>query len=498
MIQGKGHDHTLDNWSLGVLLYEMCVGRPPFQSTNHVLLISKILSKEFNFPAFVPNPVIELVSGLLQHEPRDRMSIDSVLQHQWLITRASVAEPPAALDKHVIHEHSSSAPVPENVPAPGISAVQKSLREAQAKAVAQPHSPNVHGATLPGQDAQHEMPCAAPPPSAPGTREPNRKQPPSSVVPTRALLEGTPRLEQSSMQRQRSPSASATPSPPAPPRGPVPPRRTGAASMTLPMPSRAGPEQAAQQEAQRVLTATTRVPSPARTPLQSTPFRRIAAPQPAVTPLGAGQPGHAAQGAMPGAAAGGGMWQAASGPGSASGFQRLAVPTGVATEPAFAAAVQARRGSPARPAGATAQLLATPAARTRCCSGSPATLSAGLVPSAAAVPRQAPAAQQGRLPTEAPPQLPGRGCWPALGHPGAQAQQLACAARGVEAVAPMLAGCAAFQGPVVQTMMSSTLAHVAAACGVNYCGGHAVRAGGVISVGSPLHLLPHAASCAGC
>lgn len=30
MITGSGHDHTLDWWTLGILIYEMIVGIPPF------------------------------------------------------------------------------------------------------------------------------------------------------------------------------------------------------------------------------------------------------------------------------------------------------------------------------------------------------------------------------------------------------------------------------------------------------------------------------------
>jgi len=34
MILGSGHDHTLDWWALGILLYEMIVGIPPFFNKN--------------------------------------------------------------------------------------------------------------------------------------------------------------------------------------------------------------------------------------------------------------------------------------------------------------------------------------------------------------------------------------------------------------------------------------------------------------------------------
>ncbi|VDM60824.1 unnamed protein product [Angiostrongylus costaricensis] len=31
MIIGKAYDYTVDNWAIGVLLYEMLVGRPLFE-----------------------------------------------------------------------------------------------------------------------------------------------------------------------------------------------------------------------------------------------------------------------------------------------------------------------------------------------------------------------------------------------------------------------------------------------------------------------------------
>lgn len=84
MIQGKGHDHTLDIWSTGVLLYEMVVGRPPFQSTNHGHLISKILTLQLVFPYFVSNAVQDLVVRLLRHDPRERLPLAEALRHRWV------------------------------------------------------------------------------------------------------------------------------------------------------------------------------------------------------------------------------------------------------------------------------------------------------------------------------------------------------------------------------------------------------------------------------
>lgn len=91
MVQGQGHNHTLDLWSLGVLLYEMVVGRPPFQSTDHSQLISKILSLDIKCPAFVSLEVQELVKALLQKDPAERLALDLVLRHRWCVRQLTPA-----------------------------------------------------------------------------------------------------------------------------------------------------------------------------------------------------------------------------------------------------------------------------------------------------------------------------------------------------------------------------------------------------------------------
>ena len=34
IIIGSGHDHTLDWWALGILIYEMMIGIPPYYHKN--------------------------------------------------------------------------------------------------------------------------------------------------------------------------------------------------------------------------------------------------------------------------------------------------------------------------------------------------------------------------------------------------------------------------------------------------------------------------------
>ncbi|CAE8610937.1 unnamed protein product [Polarella glacialis] len=91
MIKATGHDHNLDIWTVGVLLYEFLVGRPPFQSTNHTIVIEKILMCSINFPANFPPPAIDLVKRLLSLEPKLRLPLEDVLRHPWVLGQQGYA-----------------------------------------------------------------------------------------------------------------------------------------------------------------------------------------------------------------------------------------------------------------------------------------------------------------------------------------------------------------------------------------------------------------------
>jgi serine/threonine protein kinase len=52
MIKGTGHGKSVDWWSLGILIFDMLTGTPPFVSKNQAVLERKKLSKKTsNFPS---------------------------------------------------------------------------------------------------------------------------------------------------------------------------------------------------------------------------------------------------------------------------------------------------------------------------------------------------------------------------------------------------------------------------------------------------------------
>ena len=65
IILGQGHHHGVDWWALGVLMYEMLVGYPPFYDQNPLDIHRKIAIGYFEFTDFITMPARELIAGFL-------------------------------------------------------------------------------------------------------------------------------------------------------------------------------------------------------------------------------------------------------------------------------------------------------------------------------------------------------------------------------------------------------------------------------------------------
>ncbi|XP_069113543.1 aurora kinase C-like isoform X2 [Argopecten irradians] len=84
MIEGKLHDEKVDIWSLGVLCYEFLVGKPPFEAETNTDTYRRITKVDLQFPTYVSNSAQNLISQLLRHDPKQRISLDRVLKHHWV------------------------------------------------------------------------------------------------------------------------------------------------------------------------------------------------------------------------------------------------------------------------------------------------------------------------------------------------------------------------------------------------------------------------------
>ncbi|KAL7653706.1 Serine/threonine-protein kinase, variant 2 [Aspergillus niger] len=82
LLLGNGYTKTVDWWTLGVLLYEMLTGLPPFYDENTNDMYRKILQEPLTFPStdIVPPAARDLLSRLLDRDPQRRLGANGAAE----------------------------------------------------------------------------------------------------------------------------------------------------------------------------------------------------------------------------------------------------------------------------------------------------------------------------------------------------------------------------------------------------------------------------------
>ena len=81
----NGHSYEVDIWSLGVVIYTMLFGIPPFDANDEKVIYKKIKTNSYKFPENikVENSAKKLISSLLNLDPSKRPSLDAIMEHDF-------------------------------------------------------------------------------------------------------------------------------------------------------------------------------------------------------------------------------------------------------------------------------------------------------------------------------------------------------------------------------------------------------------------------------
>jgi len=96
VLKGENYTKAVDLWSLGVILYILLCGFPPFYHQNTNMLYKQIKKGEYSFPDPYwkdrSESVKELIRGLLTVDPKKRMTAKDVGAHPWIAGNTAVAK----------------------------------------------------------------------------------------------------------------------------------------------------------------------------------------------------------------------------------------------------------------------------------------------------------------------------------------------------------------------------------------------------------------------
>ncbi|ERE79132.1 cAMP-dependent protein kinase catalytic subunit alpha-like isoform 2 [Cricetulus griseus] len=96
IILSKGYNKAVDWWALGVLIYEMAAGYPPFFADQPIQIYEKIVSGKVRFPSHFSSDLKDLLRNLLQVDLTKRFGnlkngVNDIKNHKWFATTDWIA-----------------------------------------------------------------------------------------------------------------------------------------------------------------------------------------------------------------------------------------------------------------------------------------------------------------------------------------------------------------------------------------------------------------------
>jgi len=93
ILDGKtGHSYEVDIWSLGVIIYTLIIGKPPFETRDVKTTYKRIKMNAYSFPetAIISEAAKNLISQILVTDPAKRPTLDQILTHDFFNQGTSI------------------------------------------------------------------------------------------------------------------------------------------------------------------------------------------------------------------------------------------------------------------------------------------------------------------------------------------------------------------------------------------------------------------------
>jgi polo-like kinase 1 len=93
ILDGKtGHSYEVDIWSLGVIMYTLIIGKPPFETQDVKTTYKRIKMNAYSFPegAVISEAAKSLITEILNTDPLKRPGLDQILAHDFFNQGTSI------------------------------------------------------------------------------------------------------------------------------------------------------------------------------------------------------------------------------------------------------------------------------------------------------------------------------------------------------------------------------------------------------------------------